>query len=181
MNLASEKTLLILEQIATGLVGFGAYTANYVTKSSWHSLHRKLQAETYHQKYRVAQKVKKLQQAGIIILRKDEYRLTKTGKELYKRLVFDRISIKHSKWDGTWRLVSYDIPSGNNSMRNLFRNRLKQWGFRLVHKSLWILPWECENEVQALAHRCGLEKNIIMMTTRKPVMEDRLIKIFNLH
>lgn len=42
------------------------------------------------------------------------------------------------RWDGKWRIVSFDIPEQKRVLRNLFRRNLKKWGFKYLHKSVWI-------------------------------------------
>lgn len=41
-------------------------------------------------------------------------------------------------WDGKWRIVSFDIPEQKRVIRNLFRRNLKKWGFKILHKSVWV-------------------------------------------
>lgn len=42
------------------------------------------------------------------------------------------------EWDGKYRIVIFDIPEQKRVVRNLFRRRLKEWGFRRWQQSVWV-------------------------------------------
>ena len=176
----NQRTILLLEEIAVRLVGLAAYFSYPSDRKEWYRIYHKLKANTAAKQYRIRKKIQNLASSNIIKLENNEYQLTQKGKLLLAQLKLDELKIKPKKWDGIWRLVSYDIPSEKKAVRNIFRRKLKLWGFKLVHKSLWVLPWQCENEVAALAHNYNLQENIITMTTKRPPMENRLKKIFGL-
>jgi hypothetical protein len=43
-------------------------------------------------------------------------------------------------WDGQWRLVLFDVPTGQNSQRERLRRYLREKGFGYVQNSVWITP-----------------------------------------
>ena len=45
---------------------------------------------------------------------------------------------KNHNWDGKWRIVVFDIPEKNRTIRELFRNRLKEWNFVRWQRSVWV-------------------------------------------
>ena len=43
-------------------------------------------------------------------------------------------------WDGQWRLVLFDVPTGQNAQRERLRRYLRDKGFGYVQNSVWITP-----------------------------------------
>lgn len=54
-------------------------------------------------------------------------------------------------WDGRWRLVIFDIPSGQNAEREWLRRYLRGRGFGCLQNSVWITPDPMEEEQRTLA------------------------------
>lgn len=83
----------------------------------------------------LAQAIKRLKEGGLIeqVKINDQkiiIRLTSAGK--------DFLGKDEEQWDGKWRIVSFDIPEQKRVIRNLFRRNLKKWGFKYLHKSVWV-------------------------------------------
>ncbi len=122
-----------------------------------------------------------LEEKGVIYLSGDKVKLTVEGKKLLEAIEIQDITIKKSpRWDSIWRLVSYDIPENFKHQRNWFRNSLKQWGFKQIQKSLWVLPWECEQEVAVITHYLRVSPYVIVMQTDHLPREKQLKEYFNL-
>ena len=51
------------------------------------------------------------------------------------------------KWDGKWRMVIFDIPEKIKLSRDALRWRLKRLGLRELQKSVFVYPYECEDEI----------------------------------
>jgi phenylacetic acid degradation operon negative regulatory protein len=43
-------------------------------------------------------------------------------------------------WDGQWRLVVFDVPTGHNTERERLRRYLRARGFGYLQNSVWITP-----------------------------------------
>jgi phenylacetic acid degradation operon negative regulatory protein len=54
-------------------------------------------------------------------------------------------------WDGRWRLVIFDIPSGQNAEREWLRRYLRGRDFGCLQNSVWITPDPMEEEQRTLA------------------------------
>lgn len=48
---------------------------------------------------------------------------------------------KPQAWDGTWRLVIFDVPEKYRYQRDYLRDLLKGLGFFQLQKSTWITPY----------------------------------------
>ena len=81
--------------------------------------------------------------------RKFKLELTKKGKKLLDQYNFLEYQIKpRHRWDGQWRIFVFDIPEKKRTLRNTLRDKLKKEGFFLFQRSVWIYPFECEEEMR---------------------------------
>ncbi len=46
------------------------------------------------------------------------------------------------RWDGSWRIISYDFPETERSFRNSLRHVLEKAGFLQIQKSVWVFPYD---------------------------------------
>ncbi|MHB8520893.1 MAG: hypothetical protein ACYDH9_09050 [Limisphaerales bacterium] len=54
------------------------------------------------------------------------------------------------RWDGLWRMVLFDVPTGQNAQRERLRRHLRDKGFGYLQNSVWITPHSLEDERQVL-------------------------------
>ena len=75
------------------------------------------------------------------IIKKGEIylRLTGEGREKIVR-DFPFIVFQKKKWDGKWRIVLFDIVELNRKKRDMLRTKLKELGFGMFQKSVYISP-----------------------------------------
>lgn len=108
--------------------------------------------------------------------------LTKKGRELAGKYQIDDLSIpKPKKWDKKWRVIVFDIPSTSNMIRDIFRRKLKEFGFCQLQKSTWIYPFECKGEIRLLREFLGADtKQIQVLEVSKMEDDGYLRKIFHL-
>ena len=66
------------------------------------------------------------------------------------------------RWDGTWRMVSYDIPARYTKQRRLFTAELHRLGFSLIKDSTWFHPYPCFDVVSELVSYCGLTQFVMV-------------------
>ena len=74
--------------------------------------------------------------------------MTKEGENKALRFKIDEMEIKKPpKWDGEWRIVIFDIPDRFKKAREALRNKLKDLGFLKLQESVFVFPYECEDEI----------------------------------
>lgn len=123
----------------------------------------------------------RLKNKNIISLGGEEIKLTKKGKKLLEQIYISKITIpKPEEWDGNWHLVAYDIPEIYKKSRNLFREALESNNFYQIQKSLWVHPYECKEEIAAIANNINILPYVIVMTTEKLPNEKEMIAHFGL-
>ncbi len=69
----------------------------------------------------------------------NQYRLTNKGfAELSLEFPFFRFL--KEKWDGKWRVISYEIPEKKREIRDRLRREMQGWGLGPWHRSFWLTP-----------------------------------------
>lgn len=92
--------------------------------------------------------------------------VTEHGKRRLIESTFKDITItKPEHLDGRWRIVLYDIPDKHEAQRDIFRDRLKQLGFFPLQKSVFVLPYPCEDELDVLIQHLGIGKFVTFFST----------------
>lgn len=66
-------------------------------------------------------------------------------------------------WDGQWRMVLFDVPTGQNAHRERLRRYLRDKGFGYLQNSVWITPDPLTKERKILgAGRINVESLILL-------------------
>jgi phenylacetic acid degradation operon negative regulatory protein len=127
-----------------------------------------------------------LRRKGLIEIKRNRHDiqifLTKEGKRMAGRYQINDLEIEKPKsWDKKWRVVIFDIPDNQRMKRDVFRGKIKEFGFRHLQKSVWVYPYKCEEEIKLLREFLGLErKDIQVITADKLDNSQYLKKIFKL-
>jgi len=125
--------------------------------------------------------LKQLEDKRVVYLSGEKIRLTKKGRKLLNKIYLSEFKItKQEKWDGLWRLVSYDVPEIYKNSRNVFRGVLENNGFQQIHKSLWVSPYDCKEEIAVFCKNLNMTKDVIVMTTDHLPNQKEMIEHFNL-
>ena len=75
--------------------------------------------------------------------------LSEKGAGRVLRYTIDDMKIKKPKiWDKKWRFVAFDIPEYQKKVRDVLRFYFRQIGFREFQKSIFLIPYPCEDEVE---------------------------------
>jgi len=110
-------------------------------------------------------------------------KLTQNGTMLVRKYDLDRLMLQRpGKWDGTWRLVIYDIPHPHKRARDAFRMKIKQMGLYPLQKSVWVSPFECREELEFLCEVFNLnfDRYFCYLTATDLPREREIKKFFNL-
>lgn len=125
--------------------------------------------------------LKQLEEKRVVYLSGEKILLTKKGRKLLNELYLSNFKIiKTNKWDGKWRLVSYDVPEIYKKSRDIFRRVLENNGFYQIHKSLWVSPYDCKEEIAVFCKNLNMTKDVIVMNTDFLPNQNDMIEHFNL-
>jgi DNA-binding transcriptional regulator PaaX len=115
---------------------------------------------------------------------KTRVNLTNKGQTRIKEFCFEELQISKTKqWDKKWRILIYDIPTKPkiyNKAREALRVKIKEIGFIQLQKSVWVCPYECEDEILFLAECYSVTKFIEILTVEKLLHSDQLKRKFEL-
>jgi len=103
-------------------------------------------------------------------------RLTQKGRlKIFKSYVN-----KKPRWDGKWRIVIFDIPEDKKKLREIFRVKLKEIGFRRLQNSVWITPQDVQTAIKMLAEGYLVAEYTQFVLAEAISGEQKLIKEFDL-
>ena len=89
----------------------------------------------------------------------NSYQLTEKGfSELCLQFPFFRFL--KSKWDGRWRIISYEIPEKKREIRDRLRREMQGWGLGPWHRSFWLTPHPIQTALTALTSQKEEEQYI---------------------
>jgi len=57
----------------------------------------------------------------------------------------------------------FDIPHIKKWARDALRNKLRELGFYQLQKSVFIYPYQCENEIDFLCEVFGIRKHVLLI------------------
>lgn len=87
-----------------------------------------------------------------------DLRLTSRGKNQLFRL-FPNLNFRpYRRWDGRWRLASFDVGESHRKIRGLLRHLLSGLGFALLQESLYLSPQPVEGELKSYLINTGLDR-----------------------
>ena len=107
--------------------------------------------------------------------------LTKEGENKALRFKIDEMEIKKpAKWDGQWRIVIFDIPDRFKKAREALRNKLKDLGFMKLQESVFVFPYECEDEINFIMEVFLIRPFVRFMRVRSFTNEEQIRVNFGL-
>lgn len=139
-----------------------------------------------NEKYKAARTLKRLEKNRLLKIKQKNgeffIELTKEGKRKFKEINLENLHIiKPPRWDGKWRLVLFDIPEeAFRPARGILRAKLKEWEFYPLQKSVWVCPWPCEKEIQAIAELYEVAPYVDVVVAEKIANDGLLRKHFGL-
>ena len=106
---------------------------------------------------------------------KTKIELTRRGKEHAHMYNIESISIQPAKkWDERWRFVMFDISEKSKYMRDIFRDKLTRLGFFRAQKSVWVYPYDCEEEINSLAEFLNVQDSVLIFTA--DMKQDKMLR-----
>jgi len=96
--------------------------------------------------------------------------LTLTKKGLLQNLKYNIETMdiaKPKKWDGSWRLIMYDISRFKKREQEIFRRMLKKFKMLQLQKSVYLFPYPCENEIEFLRGYLNMPEAIMILEVSK--------------
>ncbi len=107
--------------------------------------------------------------------------LSEDGRKKVLSYDFDDLKISApKKWDRKWRIIIFDLPKRFERERQAWRLKLRRLGFYQLQKSVWIHPFECENEIDFVTEHFGISPHVRIIVTEKFSGSEEVKDFFNL-
>ncbi|OGF78037.1 CRISPR-associated endonuclease Cas2 [Candidatus Giovannonibacteria bacterium RIFCSPLOWO2_02_FULL_43_11b] len=104
---------------------------------------------------------------------KRKIELTHFGKLRSKNYLIYNLAVKKRKhWDGKWRIVIFDVPETRKKTRDSLRGHLKRLGFYEFQKSVFAIPYPCEDEITILTNLLDLKDSVRYLESTLSYEED---------
>lgn len=162
-----------------------AATSPYFGVNVWRAF-QKARKQEKHQKQNFSDTFTRLRRKGFVSIEKRGHdiriSLAPEGRKLASYMQIDALTIKRPvRWDKKWRIIMFDISQLKLIHRNAFRSKLKELGFILFQKSIWLHAFECWDEIEVLKDFFGLnDREVCLLETENIPSEKDFKKHFDL-
>lgn len=112
------------------------------------------------------QLIEKVERDGEVYIR-----ITSNGRKLIQR-DFPMLLLQNKKWDGKWRIVMFDVDEANKKLRERLRSKLKELGFGMLQKSVFISPHDIVKDFLEFAESSGIKDYLYILETHKLIVGD---------
>jgi phenylacetic acid degradation operon negative regulatory protein len=92
------------------------------------------------------------------------FALTEKGDSVLADILA-HLSDESPDWDGRWRIILFDVPETQRTLRQMLRLKLLDWGARMLQSSVWISPYDTAMErFRHLVHEYKLTPSVHFFT-----------------
>ena len=106
-------------------------------------------------------------------------KISAAGKKHLTEAGYSNLQIKRPvKWDAKWRVIVFDIPEQYKNNRDTLRRKLKSLDFYPLQKSMYVHPYECQQELDLILETLKLSPFVIYLTTAKDRIPSRVHNFF---
>lgn len=108
--------------------------------------------------------------------------LTERGNKRLLQYKLDNLTIPETKkWDHMFRVIVFDIPEKKKMAREFLRKKLKEMGFYQWQKSVFVIPFECKDEIDFLRHTLEIAPYVQYLLAKEiPGLEAQLYKHYQI-
>lgn len=107
--------------------------------------------------------------------------LSQEGKERVLIFDFENMRIKKPpRWDGLWRIVTFDIPESKKKGRDAISRKLRSIGMKPMQKSVFVTPYECRDEIDFISEMFDLKPFVRFIVVKDIDIALHLKKNFDL-
>lgn len=156
----------ILAALALGGFLIVAATLPGITKAIYPLLKKK---NPYIKKRAIEQSLRRLRERRLVEWKisngKPVFVITERGKQRVKFLDLEELKLPNGRWDGNWTVILFDIPERKGIARRTLSHKLKSLGCFQLHKSVYVYPWECEDEIDFIAETFEVGQYVTVFRT----------------
>jgi len=160
-----QKEIIKLTAVETLQTLFDFTAAFYGASSIYQEDYYRYLKERNIGKEKVREKIYYLAKFGYIESvfegRQRIYQITKKGVNHLAEEDFKPKFPDH--WDGFWVILIFDIPEKLKIIRNYLRRKITHYGFIQVQKSVYVFPFECEQDILSLIEELKINKYVTLI------------------
>lgn len=131
--------------------------------------------------YLVTDALKRLESKRLIYVTKNgRVRLSDDGVRKLHLIEHGTYPLPKKKWDGKWRIVSFDVNEKRKKLRDKLRILLRQVGFVRLQDSVWVYPYDVEEVIDLINVDGSHGKEILYITATTTGKDNELKKYFKL-
>lgn len=124
-----------------------------------------------------------MRRRGLLAYRTEDYEhgliITPAGRKRATTVNLETLTIPQpDRWDRNWRIVFFDIPEVHKSARDALSHKLKQLGFVQLQRSVWVHPFPCRAQIEAVALAYHVQRYITYVETSYIDSHDKLTDRF---
>jgi phenylacetic acid degradation operon negative regulatory protein len=116
--------------------------------------------------------LKTLKRRGYIKKSGNDYFITPKAFICYQMSNIEKSNWTQKKWDGTWKIVIFDVPEDRRGDRDAFRSFLKRKGFYKLQQSVFVSPFADFEQLNFARHQYGLEKYVNLFVAKSAGTDD---------
>ncbi|MEW5907859.1 MAG: CRISPR-associated endonuclease Cas2 [Patescibacteria group bacterium] len=177
-NTQKKILLLLFAGLALGFSGSPKTSFQIIKgiKEEWKEIDRQALKRSVKKLYESKLVAEKENRDGTITLI-----LTNKGRQKALTYNLDEVEIKKPKqWDKKWRIVLFDIPEKIKKVREAVRMHLKNLGFYEFQKSVFVHPYDCQDEINYIVEFYDIRKFVRFIVAESLDNELHLKQYFNL-
>lgn len=141
---------------------YGQMTRSGVYRSLfWQDYHPRSVVQEVSRMVKLDEIERRIDKKGNVVL----HLKSKGGKLLDKEIPLRKLQKK--KWDGKWRLVIFDIEEKLRKVRNNLRRKLKELGFGMWQKSIYISPHPVMREMNEYLNQRRLYPAVVCFESQR--------------
>lgn len=106
------------------------------------------------------------------------YKFTNKGRKWFSDSMLKYSCQEYGKWDKKWRIVIFDIPEELHKNRNQLRSKLKNIGFYMLQKSVFVVPYPCEKELGYICKNLKIADYVDVILAESVGFREKEIKKF---
>jgi len=171
MNIATNKKFIRNERVieileAVAKLGFIFFLGVAAPNAAGHIIKLLGWIPDYRNKYRAERILHSLENRKYIRFwyknGKGKLELTHEGKMYIASLKVRAIKLPsgNRRWDGMWRMATFDIPEKLKINRRRFTRALNFAGMYNLEKSVFVYPYECKKEIFKIAEFYLVQKYV---------------------